>query len=73
MWDRITNAITTFIRDLSNTTFTIIMAITIVASFYFVALFLKANKKEAPKVSKVSYILIAIFLLAMFVVLGAIR
>ena len=73
MWDRLVNSIYSFIRGLSNTTFYIIMAVVIVGGFYFLGAFLKANKKESPKLSKVSYVLTAVFLIAVFVFLASVR
>ena len=73
MWDRIVNFVTTLIRDLSNTTFYIIMAVLITLGFYFLADFLKANKKEAPKVAKISKLLMSILMLVVFVVMVNIR
>jgi len=73
MFDRVVNFIYNFVRDLSNTTFTIIMAVLITLGFYFLLLFLKANKKEQAKVLKVSRLLISIFILVVFVVLANIR
>lgn len=73
MWDRITNFVTTLIRDLSSTTFYIIMAVLITLGFYFLADFLKANKKEAPKVAKISKLLMSILMLVVFVVMVNIR
>ena len=73
MWDRISNFVYEFVRDLSSTTFYIIMAILIVSGFYFLSLFLKANKKEAPKLAKFSYVLTAVFLIVVFVLLASIR
>lgn len=73
MWNRIVNFVYTFVRDLSNTTFYIIMALLITLGFYFLSLFLKANKKESSKVSKPSRLFIAIFILIIFVALATIR
>ena len=73
MWDRIVNFVYTFVRDLSNTTFYIIMGVLITLGFYFLASFLKANKKESPKVAKFSRMLMAIFMLVIFVILATIR
>jgi len=73
MWDRIVNAVYEFVRSLSTTTFIIVASILITLGFLFVGNFLKANKKEAPKVSKPSQILWAIVMLVLFVVLVTIR
>ena len=73
MFDRVVNFAYNLVRDLSNTTFYIIMGVLITLGFYFLSLFLKANKKEAPKVAKISYLLISIFLLVVFVVLANMR
>ena len=73
MWERIVNFVYTFVRDMSNTTFYIVMGLLITLGFYFLAQFLKANKKEAPKVSKVSRLLMSIFTLVVFVILATIR
>ena len=73
MWDRITNYVTGFVRDLQSTYFIIIASILAVLGFYFLALFLKANKKEAPKVNKISYLLTSILMIVLFVVLVRLR
>ena len=73
MWDRVTNFVYTFVRDLPNKTFVIIMAILITLGFYFIGQFLKANKKEAPKVNKISKLLISIFMIVVVIVLTNIR
>lgn len=73
MFDRIVNSAYNIVRDWSNTTFCIIMGVLITSAFYFLSLFLKANKKEAPKVAKISYLLITIFLLIVFVTLANMR
>ena len=73
MWDRITNFIYTSIRDLSNATFVIILTIVAVLALYFLGNFLKANKKEEPKVSKISYLLSSILMLVIVVILTNIR
>lgn len=73
MWDRIVNFVTNFIRDLSNSTFLIIVGVIITLSFYYLALFLKANKKEEPKVSKISRLFISILFLIAFVIIVKIR
>ena len=71
--DRIINFVYGFVRDWSNATFYIIMGVIAALAFYFLSLFLKANKKEAPKVSKVSYLLMSIFMLVVIIVLTNIR
>ena len=73
MWDRFVNFVTNFVRDLSSSTFYILMGIIAALSFYYLALFLKANKKEEPKVSKISRLLISILLLITFVIIAKIR
>ena len=73
MWDRMVNAVYEFIRSLSNITFIIIVAVLITLGFYFIGNFLKANKKEAPKVSKPSQLLWAIVMIVLFVVMVTIR
>ena len=73
MWDRIVNFVYSLVRDLSNVTFYIIMAVLIVLAFYFLANFLKANKKEAPKVSKISQLLISLLFLIIFILMIKIR
>ncbi|MBQ7798773.1 MAG: hypothetical protein IJ371_06600 [Clostridia bacterium] len=73
MWDRIVNAIYEFVRSLSETTFLAIAGLLIVLGFYFIGNFLKANKKEAPKVSKPSQLLWAILMLVAFIVVINIR
>jgi len=73
MWDRIVNFVTNFIRDLTNTTFIILVSVIVTLSFYYLALFLKANKKEEPKISKVSRLFISILLLVVFVIIIKIK
>ena len=73
MWDRITNYVTRIVGDLPNKTFIILISIVATLSVYLLALFLKANKKEAPKVSKISYLLTSILMFIIFVVLIRIR
>ena len=73
MWDRITNYVTTVIRGLKGTYFIILVAILATLGFYFLALFLKANKKEAPKVNKISYLLTSILMIVLFIVIVRIR
>lgn len=73
MWDRFVNIVYGFVRDLSNTSFYIIVAVVLTLGFYFVGNFLKANKKEAPKLAKPSQILLAILMLIVFIGLINIR
>ena len=73
MWDRIVNFVTNFIRDLTNTTFIILVSVIVTLSFYYLALFLKANKKEEPKISKISRLFISILLLVVFVIIIKIK
>ena len=73
MRDRIVNVVYEFVRSLSNTTFIIIAGVLITLGFLFIGNFLKANKKEAPKVSKPSQLLWSIVVLIIFVVLVNIR
>jgi len=73
MFDRTVNFIYNLVRDLSNTTFTIIMAVIITLGFYSLLVFLKANKKEQAKVSKISSLLTSIFFLVVFIILINIR
>ncbi len=73
MWDRITNYVTMFVRDLKGTYFIILASILAVLGFYFLGLFLKANKKEAARVNKISYLLTCILMIVLFVVLVRIR
>ncbi|MBQ7797507.1 MAG: hypothetical protein IJ371_00105 [Clostridia bacterium] len=73
MWDRIVNFVYEIIRSWSHTTFIIVVAVMLTLGFYFVGNFLKANKKEAPKVAKPSQILLAILMLVLFVALINIR
>ena len=63
MWDRIVNFVYSFIKDMSSTTFYIMMGVIITLAFYNLSVFLKANKKESAKVSKISRLLITIFIL----------
>ncbi len=71
--DRIINYIYNFIQDIPNTTFIVIMGALVALGFYFFSLFLKANKKESPKLSKVSHLLTAIFIIVVIVVITNIR
>ena len=73
MWDRITNFVYEAIRSWSNTTFIIVVAVAFVLGCLFVGNFLKANKKEAPKVAKPSYLLWAVIMLVVFILLVNIR
>ena len=73
MWDRLINYITTIVRNLKSTHFIILAAILATFGFYFLSLFLKANKKEAPKVNKISYLLTSILMIILFVILVRIR
>lgn len=73
MWDRITNYVTGLVRDLRGTYFIILVSVLAMLGFYFLALFLKANKKEASKVYKISYLLTSILMIILFVVLVKIR
>ncbi len=73
MWDRITNFVYETVRGWSNTTFIIIAGVLITLGFLFIGNFLKANKKEAPKVSKPSQLLWSIVMLVAFMVLVGIR
>ena len=73
MWDRFINYITTIIRDLKSTHFIILVSVFAVLGFYFLALFLKANKKEEAKVNKISYLLTSILMIVFFVVLVRFR
>lgn len=73
MWDRITNFVYSFIRDMTNTTFYIMMGVLITLGFYFLSLFLKANKKEDTKIKKISYLLITIFILVVFMFIASVR
>lgn len=73
MWDRFVNYITAIVRDLKNTHFIIFASVLAVLGFYFLSLFLKANKKEAPKVNKISYLLTSILMIVLFVILIRIR
>ena len=73
MWDRIVNFATNFIRDLTDSTFIILVGVIITLSFYYLALFLKANKKEEPKVSKISRLFISVILLIVFIIIVKIK
>lgn len=73
MFDRVSNFVYSFVRDLSNSTFCIIMAVLITLGFYCLSRFLKANKKESAKVSKVSQLLSAIIIIIVFIMLVNIR
>ena len=73
MWDRSVNFVYEFVRELPNKAFVIIMAILITLGFYFIGKFLKANKNEAPKVNKISNLLISIFMIVIVIILTNIR
>ena len=73
MWDRITNYVTSLIRDLKGTYFIILASILAMLGFYFLALFLKANKKDSTKVNKISYLLTSILMIVLFVMVVRIR
>lgn len=73
MWDRVTNFVYSFIRDMSTSSFYIMMGALITLGFYFLALFMKANKKEEAKVKKPSYLLITIFIMIVFIFIASIR
>ncbi len=73
MWDRFVNFIYETVRSWSDVTFAIIVGVVVTLSFLFVGQFLKANKKEAPKISKPSRLLWSIVLLVVFVLLVNIR
>lgn len=73
MWDRITNYVTSLIRDLKGTYFIILASILAMLGFYFLALFLKANKKDSTKVNKISYLLTSILMMVLFVMVVRIR
>ena len=73
MWDRIVNFVHQIIGDMSNTAFYILMGVLITLGFYFLSLFLKANKKEEPKAKKLSMLLMAILTLVIFIVIANIR
>ena len=73
MWDRITNFIYETVRGWTDTNFAIIAGVLITLGFLFIGNFLKANKKEEPKVSKPSQLLWSLVMLAVFVLLVNIR
>ena len=73
MWDRIVNFVYNFVRDLSNATFCIIMAILVTFGFYCIGQFLKANKKEEAKVNQVSKLILAILMIVLVITLANIR
>lgn len=73
MWDRIVNGVYEFVRSLSNVTFIIVVAVLVTLGFYFIGNFLKSNKKESSKVSKVSQLFLAILMLVIFIVMVNIR
>lgn len=73
MWDRIVNFVHQIINDMSNTSFYIMMGVVITLGFYFLSVFLKANKKEEPKAKKLSMLMMSIFTLVVFIVLANIR
>lgn len=73
MWDRIVNFVHQFIGEMSNTTFYIVMGVIITLGFYFLSLFLKANKKEEPKAKKLSMLFMSIFTLVVFIIMANIR
>lgn len=71
--DRFINYVYELVQSISNTTFIIIMGTLFTLGFYFFSLFLKANKKESAKIAKPSKLLMAIFIIAVIVVLTNIR
>ena len=73
MWDGIVNFVHQIIGDMSNTAFYILMGVLITLGFYFLSVFLKANKKEEPKAKKLSMLLMAILTLVIFIVIANIR
>lgn len=73
MWDRFVNFVYNLVRDMSNTAFFITIAAMFVLGFYFLGNFLKANKKEEPKVAKISQLLISIMCLVGLIVMFNIR
>ena len=73
MWDRIVNFVYDMVRSWSSTTFYIIVGVIVTLGFLFIGHFLKANKKEAPKVSKPSYLVWSILMIVVFVALINIR
>lgn len=73
MWDRITNYVTNFVRDLKGGHFIILVSVLATLGFYFLGLFLKANKKEAPQLNKISYLFTSILMLILFIVIVRIR
>ena len=73
MWDRITNFIYEAVRSWSDTTFAIVVGVVFTLGFLFIGNFLKANKKEEPKISKPSQLLWSIVMLIVFILLINIR
>lgn len=73
MWDRVVNFVYDAVRSWSSTTFYIIVGAVFTLGFFFIGNFLKANKKEAPKVSKPSQLIWSILMLVVFILLINIR
>ena len=71
--DTIINYVYSFFRDMKQSTFYIIMGVVAFFAFYFLSLFLKANKKESAKVAKISCLLMTVFLIVVIVVLTKLR
>ena len=61
------------VRGWSNATFTIIMGVIAFLGFYWLSIFLKANKKESAKVSKPSSLFMAMIAVAAIIVLTYLR
>ncbi len=61
------------VRGWSNATFAIIMGVVAFLGFYWLSIFLKANKKESSKVSKPSSLFWAIIAVIILIVLPNIR
>ena len=71
--DRFVNYIYELVQGIPNTIFIIIMGTLVALGFYFFSLFLKANKKDSSKLVKPSHLLMAIFIIAVIVILTNIR
>ena len=70
---RVVNQIFSFIRNWDIKTFYTVVGLVFVLGVYFIGIFLKANKKESSKISKISYLLISIFMLIVLILLFKIR
>lgn len=71
--DRIINYVYNFVQELPNSTFIVIMGTLVALGFYFFSMFMKANKKDSGKISKISRLLTTLLLIVIIMVLTNIR